>query len=78
MLEQGANKDSLQVEFATGTLWCQGRRIASATAPPPQGNDTTKNAMGWIDPGAIGGFTKKSKEAILTAWKVLLDPLLKQ
>ena len=32
MLEQGAQKDSLQVEFATGTLWYQGRRIASASA----------------------------------------------
>ena len=78
MLEQGANKDNLQVEFATGTLWYQGRRIASATTPPPPGNDTARNAIGWIDAGAIGDFTKKSKEAILAAWNVLLDPLLKQ
>ena len=78
MLEQGANKDNLQVEFATGTLWYQGRRIASATTPPPQGSNTAKNAIGWIDAGAIGDFTKKSKEATLAAWNALLDPLLKQ
>ena len=78
MLEQGGNKDNLQVEFATGTLWYQGRRIASATAPPPQGNNATKCALGWVDAEAISGFTRKSKETILTAWNALIDPLLQQ
>ena len=78
MLEQGGEKDNLQVEFATGTVWYQGRRIASATAPAPQGNDTTKCALGWIDAAAVGGFTRKSKDAVLAAWNTLVEPLLQQ
>ena len=78
MLEQGAQKDNLQVEFATGTLWYQGRRIASATAPPPQGQTVTKSALGWLDAEAVGNFTKKSKDSIVAAWNTLLDPLLQQ
>ena len=78
VLEQGGDKSNPQVEFATGTLWYQGRRIASATAPPPQGNNTTKCALGWVDAAAISGFTRKNKETILAAWNVLIDPLLQQ
>ena len=78
VLEQGGNKDNLQVECATGTLWYQGRRIASATAPSPQGHNTSKCALGWIDAEAISGFTHKSKETVLAAWNVLVDPLLQQ
>ena len=78
VLEQGGNKDSLQVEFATGTLWYQGRRIASATAPSPQGQNTSKCALGWLDAEAVSGFTHKTKENILAAWNALIDPLLQQ
>ena len=76
LLEQGAEKESLQVEFATGTLWYKGRRIASATAPAPQGQSITKSALGWLDSEAVASYTKKSRDAIIAAWHTLLDPLM--
>ena len=75
LLEQGAVKEELQVEFATGTVWYRGRRIASATAPAPQGQATTKSALGWLDSDAVANYTKKSKDLINAAWHTLLDPL---
>ena len=76
LLEQGAEKEDLQVEFATGTLWYKGRRIASATAPAPQGQPITKSALGWLDSEAVASYTNKSKDAIVAAWHALLDPLM--
>ena len=76
LLEQGAEKQELQVEFATGTVWYRGRRVASATAPAPQGQATTKSALGWLDSEAVANYTKKSKEVINAAWHTLLDPLM--
>ena len=78
LLEQGADKGNLQVEFATGTLWYQGRRVASARAPPPQGQPTSRSTLGWLDTEAVANFTRKTKEATSAAWQVLLDPLLQQ
>ena len=74
LLEQGAEKGDIQVEFATGTLWCRGRRVASATAPPPHGQTTSKSPLGWLDPEAVATFTGKTKEVITAAWQSLLDP----
>ena len=78
LLEQGAEKEDLQVEFATGALWYKGRRIASATAPAPQGQSITKSALGWLDSEAVASYTNKSKDAIVATWHVLLDPLTQQ
>ena len=78
LLEQVAEKDALRVEFATGAIWYQGRRVASATAPPPQGQPITKSVLGWMDADAVANYTHKSKEAITAAWQALLDPLLQQ
>ena len=78
MLENGGTKEGLQVEFATGKVWYQGRRVASATAPAPQGNNTSKCALGWFDAEAVSGLVHKSKESILTAWNTLIDPLMQQ
>ena len=77
-LEQGAVKDNLQVEYATGTLWYQTRRIASATAPPPQGQPAARCPLGWLDAEAVGNFTKKNKDTIVAAWNTLLEPLLQK
>ena len=65
LLEQGAAKDKLQVEFATGTLWYQGRRIASAIAHLPRKDNRCRGSLGWIDAEAVGNFTKKSKGNIV-------------
>ena len=76
LLEQGASKNHLQVEFATGTARYQGRKIASSAAPPPIGQAVERSPLGWLEAEAVGGQTMKSKETIATAWNTLLQPLL--
>ena len=76
LLEQGASKNYLQIEFATGTAWYQGRKITSSTSPPPVGAQVERNPMGWLDTEAVGAQTMKSKGAISASWNTLLQPLL--
>ena len=76
MLEQGASQNLLQVEFATGTAWYQGRKVASATTAPPAGQEVERSSMGWLDAEAVGHHTHKTKSSITSSWNALLQPLM--
>ena len=67
-LEHGADVKKVEAEFATGTVWLHGVKIASATATSPA-NEVTKAGGGWIDLSNIATLLGEDTQAVQTTWE---------
>ena len=66
ILEMGGDHRSMDVEFATGTVWMGAHKISSATAEQPK--DAQKAGAGWIDLKLLAKATRRPLPEVEEAW----------
>ncbi|CAE7036413.1 unnamed protein product [Symbiodinium sp. CCMP2592] len=60
---------ALDVEFATGSVWYDNRKISSTGGPKPEG--ATDAGPGWVDLGQIARLLGVTGDTIADAWRPL-------
>ena len=54
VLEAGGRKDQLEVEFATASVWFQGKKVAGGGTAPH--SSAMQVGCGWVDESALAGM----------------------
>ena len=66
ILELGGAHKELEVEFATGTVWYNRYKVASATAEKPAGAETA--GAGWMDTRLLAKAMAKQLREVEEKW----------
>ncbi|CAE7277276.1 unnamed protein product [Symbiodinium sp. CCMP2592] len=69
VLEQHGSHQALDVEFSTGSVWYDNRKISSTGGPKPEG--ATEAGLGWVDLNQIARMLGVTAENIQEAWQPL-------
>ena len=67
ILEMGGDQRSMDVEFATGTVWMGAHKICSAAAEQPR--DAQQAGAGWIDLKLLSKAMRKPLQEVEEAWR---------
>ena len=68
ILELGGQKDAMEVEFATGTVWYDQVKISSAAAEKPRGAESA--GAGWADVTALAKAMRKPLGDVQAVWEL--------
>ena len=66
-LEHGGDPRRVEAEFATGTVWLNGVKIASATASAPP--NTTTAGAGWIHLQEVARLLREEPTTVQSTWE---------
>ena len=66
-LEHGGDPRRVEAEFATGTVWLNGVKIASATASAPP--NTTTAGAGWIHLQEVARLLREEPATVQSTWE---------